>query len=200
MKKLGLLLIVFIAVGSFSSCMKESEPYDAQFQFGVEKDLIEAYLAEELPNAMFHEDESGFGIWYELTSPGTPGDYEYKIIENTGSQPGTSIEAPVIQVKYTGKLLDGRQFDASKGEDGATFSLAGVIPAWQVAFLPRMIGSEEVSGITSTGLHPGAKIRFITPSIYAYGPQQNGSIPANSPLEFTIEVLDVRAPSTNSGN
>lgn len=196
MKKLGLLLIGFIAVGSFSSCMKEVEPYDPKFQFEVDKKLIEAYIAENFENAIFHEVEDGYGLWYEVIVPGTPGEYEYKLVENP--QGDKQIEWPTIQVKYTGKLLNGQQFDKNRSEDGDSFSLgAGIISAWQIMFLPRRIEGEDVLGVLPQGLHPGAKVRFVAPSIFGYRDVNYGAIPSNSPLDFTVEVVSVRAPSSN---
>ncbi len=191
MKKLGLLLIGFIAVGSFSSCMKDGDPFDPSVQYEIEKELIEEYVMQHLPNATFNED---WGVWYELVSIGNRAEYEYKIIDNR-------LEAPTVQVKYTGKLLNGTVFDEQKDDDGIEFSLGGnLIQAWPLAFFPKEIGDVEVGGLTPSGLYPGAVIRFVTPSYLAYGNQQNGTIPPNSPLDFYIEVLDVTAPNNTSGN
>lgn len=188
MKKLGLLLVGLIAVGSFSACMK-GDNYDPAVQYEIEKPLIAEYAQEHLPNAVFNET---WGVWYELTSIGDASQYEYKIVNNY-------LEYPTVRIKYSGRLLNGTQFDASTAAEGVTFSLSGLIPAWQVAFFPNQVNGEDIPGLTSHGLYPGAKIRFVTPSYLAYENRQNGSIPPNSPLDFTIEVLDVSSPS-GSGN
>src|SRR5690606_25444671 len=126
------------------------------------------------PNATFHEDIFGFGLWYELIEPGIPGDYQYKFV---GEGIGRYIEAPIVQAKYTGKLLSGTVFDQNESEQGDPIPLDGVIPAWQMIFLPKMIDGEEVAGVFPLGLHPGAKVRFITPSYHGYGNSPYGIIP-----------------------
>ena len=39
----------------------------------------------------------------------------------------------------------------------------------------------------------GGHIRLVTPSKYGYGSRASSKIPANSPLFFDIEVVDVTA-------
>ncbi len=195
MKKLGLLLVGFIAVGSFSACMKETEPYNAELQYEKDKQLIEAYNEQNFPNAIFHEVEEGFGIWYEVLELGVPGDYQYRFV---GEGSSAYLEAPIVKVKYTGKLLNGTVFDSRETNEGLEMSLAGTIAAWRIMFLPRTIDGESIGGVLPNGLHPGARVRFVAPSIYGYANEARGTIPANSPLEFTIEVLDVRAPTNNN--
>lgn len=187
MKKLNLLVLGLIVVAGLSSCLKETETFDLELQYEIEKPIIAEYVRENVPNAVLNED---WGIWYEIIEPGTAGDYEYKMVNN-------QIEAPVIQAKYRGILLNGVQFDANDTTEGATFSLNQVILAWQIVFLPSVIDGNETIGLTATGLHPGAKIRFVTPSYLGYANSARNNIPANSPLDFTIEVLDVRSPSSN---
>lgn len=189
MKKLGLLLVGFIAVGSFSSCMK-TDNFDPSVQYEIEKVLIEEYVQENLPAAQFHEES---GIWYQLMGVGDQTAYEYKIVNER-------LEIPIVTVKYTGRLLNGSIFDdldLTKYPNGIDFSLNGVISAWPLVFFPQKIGENDVGGIMPQGLFPGARIRFVTPSYLGYGNQQWGNIPANSPLDFTIEVIDVRAPTNN---
>jgi FKBP-type peptidyl-prolyl cis-trans isomerase len=54
--------------------------------------------------------------------------------------------------------------------------LSGLIQAWQL-MLP-LIGA-------------GGRIKFVTPSFYAYGCQSVGSIPSNSPLFFDVQLNSV---------
>lgn len=189
MKKLGLLLIVFMIVGGFSSCMKDGDSFDPTLQYEIEKELIEEYVMQHLPNATFNEH---WGVWYELVSIGNREEYEYKVVDNR-------LEYPTVNVKYTGKLLNGTVFDEQNDDDGIEFYLGGnIIQAWPLAFFPQKIDDNEVGGLTPSGLYPGAVIRFVTPSYLAYANHQQGNIPPNSPLDFTIEVLDVSAPTSSS--
>ena len=85
-----------------------------------------------------------------------------------------------------------------------TFSspLGGLILAWNYAFYPKTINQNvrdyEIGGLTEKGLQKGAIIEFVTPSPWAYDNSEqknkNGevTIPANSPLHFKIEVVDIK--------
>ncbi|MGJ1409773.1 FKBP-type peptidyl-prolyl cis-trans isomerase [Sphingobacterium thalpophilum] len=48
------------------------------------------------------------------------------------------------------------------------------------------------SATTEKGLQKGAKIHIMVPSRCGYGNRSNGKIPANSPLGFVIEVVDIK--------
>lgn len=74
-----------------------------------------------------------------------------------------------LTMTYTGKLMTGIQFD--KGT--ITFPLKDLIVGWQIAV--PLIGK-------------GGKIKMVIPSSLAYGPNPNGSIPANSPLYFEMSI------------
>jgi FKBP-type peptidyl-prolyl cis-trans isomerase len=74
-----------------------------------------------------------------------------------------------LSMTYTGKLMTGIQFD--KGT--ITYPLKDLIVGWQIAV--PLIGK-------------GGKIKMVIPSSLAYGPNANGSIPANSPLYFEMSI------------
>jgi FKBP-type peptidyl-prolyl cis-trans isomerase len=82
-----------------------------------------------------------------------------------------------INCSYFGWLSDGKIFDSSKkiGKDDApiTFSLNGVISGW-------------TEGLT--GVKVGSVVRLTIPAEKGYGAQGSGSIPANSPLQFIVEI------------
>ncbi len=81
-------------------------------------------------------------------------------------------------VHYTGTLIDGTQFDSSRGRNQPfTARLTNVIPCWTKA-LQQM--------------KPGARAQVVCPSDTAYGNRPVGPIPPNSVLVFDIEVLDVK--------
>lgn len=80
---------------------------------------------------------------------------------------------------YEGKFLDGEVFDNTfdKGRP-ASFPVSGTIKGWEEAF--QM-------------MEKGSKWRFIIPSSLAFGEKGNAQmIPPNSPLEFEIELLDIK--------
>jgi FKBP-type peptidyl-prolyl cis-trans isomerase len=86
------------------------------------------------------------------------------------------IKGDSVKVNYVGRLLDGTEFDRSKGEP---FTLAlgygQVIPGWEDALLHMKKGEKAIVYI---------------PSTLAYGERGNRGIPPNSILVFEIEVLD----------
>ena len=111
---------------------------------------------------------------------------QYKIVTAGPPDGGTPHARDEVKVHYEGKLLDGTVFDSSF-ERGvpASFPLRGLVPAWIIA-LQKM--------------HPGDEWIVWTPADYAYGDQDKGPIPANSVLEFRIQLIDylpARPPTAN---
>jgi len=157
--------------------------------------LLEAYVhdpANEWHNPIFKEET---GIWYEVLAEGDQDSYDYKLNGNGG------LVAPTIEVKYKGELLNGTVFDETDEESAnkktLTINLAQtrVIPAWQFALLPQSIyyngQTYPLNGLTEKGLKKGSKIRFITPSPWGYDNKPTDKIPADSPLVFEIEVVNI---------
>lgn len=96
-------------------------------------------------------------------------------------QPGDGAvpaRTSTVKVHYTGWLLDGTEFDSSVARGTpATFPLNRVIKGW----------TEGVSM-----MRVGEKRKFIIPSELAYGSRGSPpKIPANAPLEFDVELLDI---------
>jgi FKBP-type peptidyl-prolyl cis-trans isomerase FkpA len=97
----------------------------------------------------------------------------YQIIE-----PGSGAEInnlSTVIVNYKGRFLDGSSFDQSKGP--TDISLQNSISGWQIG-IPL--------------IRKGGKIRLLLPSFYGYGNQANERIPANSVLDFDVEIVDVK--------
>lgn len=90
---------------------------------------------------------------------------------------GTPCLENQVTTIYEGKLMSTlKTFDSSQGQ-GRSFILNQVILGWQIMF---------------TTFPKGTKATMYIPSGYAYGGTANGSIPANSNLIFTIELLGIR--------
>lgn len=102
---------------------------------------------------------------------------QYRVItEGTGVKPKST---DTVTVHYSGKLLDGTEFDSSYARnEPATFDLGSVIPGWTegLQLMPQ-----------------GSKWELVIPSDLAYGPGANGPIPPNSVLVFEVELLEVKA-------
>ncbi|MBV6456986.1 MAG: Trigger factor [Fimbriimonadaceae bacterium] len=100
--------------------------------------------------------------------------YDKKIIKE-GNGPVVK-KGDTITVHYTGKLVNGFQFDSSAGKEPLTFQLGSgqVISGWEYGI---------------EGLKVGSKCSLRLPPATAYGPGGKGDIPGNQVLLFDIEVL-----------
>lgn len=127
-------------------------------------------------NAAFFNDAANKGDKASATKYAqTPSGLKYVIAkEGTGKQPTATDN---VTVHYVGVLSDGSQFDSSidRGEP-ATFPLNRVIPGWTEGLQLMKEGGIAV---------------FYIPSELAYGPRDLPGIPANSPLIFWVELLQV---------
>ncbi|WP_336690847.1 MULTISPECIES: FKBP-type peptidyl-prolyl cis-trans isomerase [unclassified Chryseobacterium] len=85
----------------------------------------------------------------------------------------------IVQVKYTGKLLDGTVFDSTDKNGGAPMdiNLGGVIKGW-------------TEGIQL--MSKGSKYRFYIPSELAYGDNGAGPIPAGATITFDVELVNIK--------
>lgn len=102
-----------------------------------------------------------------------PSGLQYKIIkEGTGAMP---TDSSMVEVEYTGKLIDGKVFDSSK-DRGEPLEIAvnKVIPGWTEGLKLMKTGSIYM---------------FYIPSELAYGDQKMREIPAGSTLVFEVELL-----------
>ena len=83
-----------------------------------------------------------------------------------------------MKVHYRGTLIDGTEFDSSyKRGQPAEFGVGQVIKGWTEALQL---------------MKKGAKYQLTIPSELAYGPRDSGTIPANSVLNFEVELLDIK--------
>ena len=81
-----------------------------------------------------------------------------------------------MKVHYTGWLPDGTLFESTrKGGVPATLPYTDVIDGWKRGMI---------------GMKPGGIRKLVIPPALAYGSQGKGSIPANSPLIFEIELVE----------
>ena len=100
---------------------------------------------------------------------------QYRVItEGEGEHPTAE---DVVEVHYTGRLIDGTVFDSSveRGES-IKFPLTGVIAGW-------------TEGVQL--MKPGAKYEFVIPSDLAYGDRSTGPIPGGSTLVFEVELISI---------
>ena len=103
-------------------------------------------------------------------------------VEIVEQQVGTGAEARAglrVEVHYTGWLLDGKQFDSSRGGSAFGFTLGAghVIKGWD-------------QGVS--GMKVGGRRRLTIPPELAYGMRGfPGVIPPQATLVFEVELLRV---------
>ncbi len=106
-----------------------------------------------------------------------PSGLQYKVISaGKGKTPKAS---DTVTVNYTGKLIDGAEFDSSyKRGQPATFPVGGVIKGWTEALQL---------------MKEGSKWQLVIPADLAYGEQGRPGIPPNSVLIFEVELVSIKA-------
>ena len=102
------------------------------------------------------------GLFYAVDNPGS------------GTKPNG---CSTVAVNYEGKLTNGTTFDKTSAGQPATFNLGNLIPGFRNGTLQ---------------IKNGGKVRLYIPPSLGYGSQQSGSIPGNSILIFTIELVGVQ--------
>ena len=110
--------------------------------------------------------ESPLGVLVEVQDPGV------------GIKASNGTKAMLL---YTGKLMNGKQFDSNVGRNPEQL-------------LPVLVGSHNVVPGMEDAMQyfgKGGKGRLLIPAALAYGDRESGPIPANSNLIFDIEVKDV---------
>ena len=82
----------------------------------------------------------------------------------------------IVTVHYTGRTIDGRQFDTSRGGTPAAFRLSDLIEGWIVAIQHMSVGD---------------KWEIYIPAEMGYGKFAQPGIPGGSTLVFEIELLGI---------
>ena len=109
-------------------------------------------------------------------------------VETLTQGTGDTIKATdSINASYFGWTSDGVIFDSSKKKNAAdapvTFALSGVIKGWTTGL---------------TGVKVGSVVKLTIPADQAYGTTASGVIPANSPLQFIVEIHKIDNSSKSS--
>lgn len=201
MKNLKLLFITLLTGLVVSSCVKndiedtgidrEANQKRIDSTLLAQKEPLKLYAEEHFSNPQYNEKS---GIWFEILTETSNTSYEY-VVFNGG------FESPKVEVNYVGKLLSGKVFDESKEPAKMEINYGKQIAAWPFSFFPKTVtvGSQVYeTGLLPKGLQKGHKIRFVAPSPMCYDnvnvKDKDGIvvIPKDSPLEFTIEVVNIR--------
>lgn len=179
-KNLFLATAVAVAGIAFTACGNNQKKTDADT---IASDTIvetEETAAVEEPRygASFFTDESkktdaATDSTYTVTASGL----KYAVVtEGTGKSPAAT---DIVEVHYTGHLLDGTVFDSSYNRGvPAEFPLNGVIKGWTEGLQLMKEGGRTV---------------FYIPSDLAYGEAgAGGLIGPNQDLIFEVELLSVK--------
>ena len=100
----------------------------------------------------------------------------YKSLKKGDSRSASPNRGSVVTVHYTGKTINGKTFDSSRGGVAPAFRLRDLIPGWIIA-LQKM--------------HVGDKWEVYIPAEQAYGKLNQPGIPGGSTLVFEIELIGV---------
>ncbi|MDE6277663.1 MAG: FKBP-type peptidyl-prolyl cis-trans isomerase [Muribaculaceae bacterium] len=100
----------------------------------------------------------------------------YKVIKSGNASGPRPNRGSVVTAHYTGKTINGKTFDSSRGGTAPAFRLRDLIPGWIIA-LQQM--------------HPGDRWEIYVPAEQGYGRFSQPGIPGGSTLVFDIELLGV---------
>lgn len=100
----------------------------------------------------------------------------YKILaegENNGMHPTTRS---IVTAHYTGRTIDGKEFDSSRGGAPLAILLCDLIEGWIIAMQQMSVGD---------------KWEVYIPAEVGYGKFSQPGIPGNSTLIFEIELISI---------
>ena len=111
--------------------------------------------------------------------PLPPGPDKLEVVDDVVGTGADSKKGDTVKVHYTGTLLNGKQFDSSRGKDPfqVTIGQGQVIKGWDEG-LP--------------GMKVGGKRTLTIPWQLAYGDKGSGaSIPPKAALKFEVELMEI---------
>ena len=100
----------------------------------------------------------------------------YKVIKQGNPTTATPNKNSVVTVHYTGKTINGKTFDSSRGGAAPVMRLRDLIQGWIIA-LQKM--------------HTGDRWELYLPSEMAYGRFSQPGIPGGSTLIFDVELIGI---------
>lgn len=100
----------------------------------------------------------------------------YKVLKSGKKDGPTPNRGSVVTVHYTGKTINGKTFDSSRGHVAPAFRLRDLIVGWNIA-LQKM--------------HVGDRWEVYIPAEKAYGKLNQPGIPGGSTLIFDIELTGI---------
>ena len=152
-----LLLLVILPTLAVYRLTKEDKTMSKRDYIQANKDWLEAKSKEVGVKALPK------GIYYKVLAEG----------DVSSAQPTVRS---IITAHYTGKTIDGKQFDSSRGGVPLACRLCDLIEGWIIAMQQ---------------MHIGDKWELYIPAEMGYGRFSQPGIPGGSTLIFEIELLGV---------
>ena len=184
--KSRLLASLALLVGALSmlSCVDSDQTQEVILQ--RDKEAIEKFLQENPIASVkeYSEPVEGFYMFWQVS---------------VKPERNNLLRGDTVTVNYTGRDLEKKVFDTSIEQIAKDNGVFNSTRRYQP--LRYAVGY----GFTITGfefaismMHPGEKATVIFPSRLGYGTQASGSIPANSPLIFELDLVQVKkGPNLN---
>jgi FKBP-type peptidyl-prolyl cis-trans isomerase len=173
-------IVLLLGAISLVSCIDQDQTEEVILERNKEE--IEKYIAENPIAGVkeYKEELEGFYMFWQVRND--KGD--------------TVSRGDTVTVDYTGKLLNKTVFDTSieqVAKDNGVFNSTrkyGPLK-FRPGFNFAIVGFEFAISL----MREGEKATVIFPARLGYGNQSSGPVPANSPLIFEIDLLDVRRGS-----
>jgi len=163
MKKFILPLLALALIIYVGSCVKSAQPGYITCTGPKPADDSTALLAFASANGITPTLDST-GLYYQIIDSGA------------GVRPTLNSN---IFVTYVGKLMSGYTFDSVANSANTNYPLANLIKGWQIG-IPKIM--------------KWGHIKLLIPSAYGYGcaGSSSGNIPANAPLYYDVQLIDVQ--------
>ena len=134
------------------------------------KDWLEAKAKEEGVKALPK------GIYYKVLSEGRSSSARLLPEGRKNQDSAMPTVRSIITAHYTGRTIDGKQFDSSRGGVPLACRLCDLIEGWIIAIQQ---------------MHIGDKWELYIPTEMGYGKFSQPGIPGGSTLIFEIELLGI---------
>ena len=156
------LIFGFLVIASFSGCLKSDIEDPCEYDPCATK-----ATAAEIQSVQDYLNANSI-----VATQHCSGIFYVVDIQGNGATPQVCSN---VTVNYEGKLTNGTVFDASSSP--VTFNLSQVIKGFKNGMLQ---------------VKSGGSIRIFIPPSLGYGEYQQGNIPANSILIFTVTLVSVQ--------
>lgn len=100
----------------------------------------------------------------------------YKILASGAAEGPHPTPRSIVTVHYTGRTINGKKFDSSRGGTPAAFRLSDLIEGWIIAIQQMRVGD---------------RWELYIPAELGYGKFSQPGIPGGSTLVFDIELLGI---------